>query len=148
MALTWFAHIPFLASFTPSPVWNATTFRGLVTTTETANTCLIAECCSDPVDEDIFGQAGIWILDPAESIHHFSTVEFFNQLFQSSIWCINIVEKSSGYCGSLCNCWHFFPIANHGVRKQRQAVLLCWYSSTAMLTVAFLHTFANIVSRS
>lgn len=105
--------------------------RGSVTTVKCTNTHLIVECHSNPVDEDIFGQAGIWILDPAEGVHHFSTVELLNQLFQPSIWCINIAEKSNGYCGSLCNCGHFFPLANDGVRKQRQAIPLCRYSSTA-----------------
>ena len=109
MALTWFAHIPFLASLTPSPVWNTKdhTISSRTATSKRTNKCTTVKCGTNPVDEDIFRQTRVRILDPAEGVHHFSTVQLLNQLLQSSIWYINIVEKSNGYCGWLCNCGHF-----------------------------------------
>lgn len=111
------------------------------------NNCGIVQRGTHPVDEDIFWQTRVWIQDPAESVHHFSTVQLLNQLLQSSIWYINNVEKSNGFCGWFCNCT-FFPLTNEGVQKQRQAVLLCWYFSTAAVRWRWNSSTRLIISSS
>lgn len=39
-----------------------------------------------PVDEDIFGQTRVWVLDTAESIHDFTSVQLLHHLLQTSIY--------------------------------------------------------------
>lgn len=118
-------------------------------TTKRTNQRTIVKCSTNPVDEDIFGQTRIGILDPAESIHHFSTVQFLNQLLQSSIWNINIVEKSN-YCGRLCNGWHFSLYKWWGEKAEARSPFVPMFQccSCMLLTMKFLHAFDNIVLRS
>lgn len=129
--LTWFAQIPFLASFTPSPVWNKNNCTNLWQNKQKTMHHTTQKCGTNPVDEDIFRQTRVWILDLAESVHHFSTIQLLNQLLQSSIWCRKVVENLNGYCGRLCNCGYFFPFTDDRVGEQRHAILLCRFSSAA-----------------
>lgn len=113
--LTWFAQIPFLASFTPSPVWNKNNCTNSWENKQKTIHYTTQKCGTNPVDEDIFRQTRVWILDLAESVHHFSTIQLLNQLLQSSIWCRKVVENLNSYCGRLCNCGYFFPLRMTGL---------------------------------